>query len=67
LEVKTDLLGIDCAAGRKGYNNEDGGGKNCWKGEEVITVKTMERWRLGRNKSWETGFVYTESYIWTRP
>jgi len=48
------LLGIVCA-GRKGYNNEDWGGKNCWKGEEVITVKTMKRWRLGRNKSWETG------------
>jgi hypothetical protein len=35
-------------------------------GEEVITVKTMERWRLGQNKSWETGFVCTESYFWTR-
>jgi hypothetical protein len=60
LEVKTDLLGIVCA-GRKGYNNEVWGGKNCWKGEEVIIVKTMERWRLGRNKSWETRFVWTEN------
>jgi hypothetical protein len=31
LEVKTDLFGIVCA-GRKGYNNEDWGGKNCWTG-----------------------------------
>ncbi len=46
MEVKTDLLGIACA-GRKGYNNEDWGGKNCWKGEEVITVKVMGKVAVG--------------------